>query len=119
MSTAATSSSISPVARFGLTLPSSRRTTCAGGGDHVLGPQPLGGGVRLRGGLGMEDELDQPAAVAQVDEDQPAVVAPAVDPAGDAHGLADAPRVELAAPRVAVRRSRAAASQRDLARCGA
>ena len=31
----------------------------------------------------MEDELDEPGAVAQVDEDQAAVVAAAVHPAGD------------------------------------
>ena len=51
----------------------------------MLGAQPLGGGVRLGGGLGVEDELHEARAVAQVDEDQPAVVAPAVHPAGDAH----------------------------------
>ena len=68
----------------------------------MLGAQALGGRVRLRGGLGMEHELDEPGAVAQVDEDQPAVVAPAVHPAGDAHGLADARGGELAAPGVAV-----------------
>ena len=40
--------------------------------------------VRRRRGLGMEHELDDPGAVAQVDEDQPTVVAAAVHPAGDA-----------------------------------
>jgi hypothetical protein len=50
----------------------------------------------------VEDELDEPRAVAQVDEDQPAVVAAAVDPARDADLLADARGVELAAPGVAV-----------------
>ena len=44
-------------------------------------------------GLGMEDELDEPGAVAQVDEDQAAVVAPAVHPAGHADGRADVARV--------------------------
>ena len=39
---------------------------------------------RLAGVVGVEDELDEPGAVAQVDEDQAAVVAAAVDPAGDA-----------------------------------
>ena len=52
-----------------------------------------------------------PGAVAQVDEDQPAVVAAAVHPAGDAHGLADARGVELAGPGVAVVVARAAASR--------
>ena len=51
----------------------------------------------------MEDELDDPGAVAQVDEDQAAVVAAAMDPAGDAHVLADACGVELAGPGVAIR----------------
>ena len=39
--------------------------------------------VRRRRGLGMEHELHDPGAVAQVDEDQAAVVAAAVHPAGD------------------------------------
>ena len=73
-----------------------------GRGDHVLGAQLLGRRVRLARALRAEDELHEARAVAQVDEDQPAVVAPAVDPAGDAHGLADARRAQLAAPGVAV-----------------
>ena len=40
--------------------------------------------VRLGRRLRVEDELEQPGAVAQVDEDQAAVVAAAVDPAGHA-----------------------------------
>ena len=54
----------------------------------MLGAQRLGGGVRLGRLLGAEHELEQPGAVAQVDEDQPAVVAPAVHPAGHPHALA-------------------------------
>ena len=46
-------SSISPVLRFGLTLPSSRRTTSPARGQHVLGPQLLGQRER-RGDLRME-----------------------------------------------------------------
>ena len=68
----------------------------------MLGAQRLGERVRLGGRLGVEDELDDARAVAQVDEDQAAVVAAAVDPAGDADGLADARGVELAGPGVAV-----------------
>ena len=60
------------------------------GGDHVLGAQRLRGGVRLGRLLRAEHELEQPAAVAQVDEDEPAVVAPAVHPAGHPHALAHA-----------------------------
>ena len=49
----------------------------------------------------MEDELDEPGAVAQVDEDQAAVVAAAVDPAGDPHLGVDPVAQHLAAPGVA------------------
>ena len=49
----------------------------------------------------MEDELHEARAVAQVDEDQPAVVAAAVDPAGHADLVADAGGVEGAGPGVA------------------
>ena len=42
------------------------------------------GRVRVGRGLGVEHELHESRAVAQVDEDQPAVVAAAVHPAGDA-----------------------------------
>ena len=84
-SASVTDSSISPVLRFGLTLPSSRRTISPAALTHVLGPQPLRQRVRLGRRLRMEDELDDAGAVAQVDEDQAAVVAAAVDPAGHAH----------------------------------
>ena len=74
----------------------------AGHADRVLGAQLLGELVRLRRVLGVEDELQDAGAVAQVDEHQAAVVAAAVDPAGHADGVADARGVELAGPRVAV-----------------
>jgi hypothetical protein len=38
----------------------------------------------------VERELQEPGTVAQVDEDDPAVVAPPVHPAGHAHVPADA-----------------------------
>ena len=44
-----------------------------------------------------------PDAVTEVDEHQAAVVAAAVNPARDAHALADAPAQHVPAPRVAVR----------------
>src|SRR6476646_6140314 len=56
----------------------------------------------LGGGLGGEGELDDTGAVAAVAEDQPAVVAPAVHPAGDAHGRVDVAGAQLAGPGVAV-----------------
>ena len=40
--------------------------------------------VSVRCRLRMEDELEDAGAIAQVDEDQPTVVAAAVDPARDA-----------------------------------
>ena len=80
--------------------------------DHVLGAQLLGQRVRVGAVSGWKTSWRMPAAVAQVDEDQAAVVAPAVHPARDADALADARGVELAGPGVAVARSRAAASQR-------
>src|SRR4029079_19395966 len=73
-----------------------------GGGHDVLRAQALGERVRVAGRLGMEDELHDPRAVAQVDEDQAAVVAPPVHPAGHAHGLPDARGGQLATPGVAV-----------------
>ena len=101
-STLATSSSISPVARFGLTLPGSRRTTSPEAEITCSGRSRSAAAWASGRGLRMEGQLHEPGPVAQVDEDQPAVVAAAVDPARDAHGVADAGGVERAAPRVAV-----------------
>ncbi len=75
----------------------------AGGAQHVLGAELVG---RARTAspavVGVEDELDDAGAVAQVDEDQAAVVAAAVDPAGDPRLGVDAVAEHLAAPGVAV-----------------
>jgi hypothetical protein len=67
--------------------------------DHVLGPQRLGGGERV---AGMEDQLHEAGAVAQVDEDEPAVVAAAVHPAGEPDVAARVAGAQVAAPGVAV-----------------
>ena len=56
---------------------------------------------RLGRALGVDDELADPRLVAQVDEDQPAVVAPARNPAGDSDGAADVVEADLAAVEVA------------------
>src|ERR1019366_8569646 len=72
----------------------------AGGGDHVLGPQPVGGGVGLGGGVGMEHELDDSRPFPQVDEDETAVVAAAVHPARDPGLSAGPPGIEMAGPGV-------------------
>ena len=47
--------------------------------------------------VGVEDDLGQAVAVAQVDQDDAAVVAVVVDPAGELHRLLDVGRAELAA----------------------
>src|SRR3954454_6003602 len=72
------------------------------GGDDVLGAQVLGEAERVAGGLRVDDELHDAGAVAQVDEDQAAVVAAAVHPSGQAHLGAAAVGAQLPAPRVAV-----------------
>ena len=109
-STAATAISISPVARFGLTLPGSRRTTSPDAEITCSGRSRSAAACASAADSGWNDELHQPGAVAQVDEDQPAVVAAAVDPAGDADGLADARGAELARTRRRGSRWRAALS---------
>ena len=73
-----------------------------GRGDHVLGSQPVGEIVGASRRLGVEHELHEPGAVSQVDEDQPAVIAPPVYPTGDARSRVEPVLEHLAAPRVAV-----------------
>jgi hypothetical protein len=53
--------------------------------------------VGERGGLGVEDDLGDAEAVAEVEEDEAAVVAAAVDPAHEGDGFAGVGRAELAA----------------------
>ncbi len=63
--------------------------------DDPLGAQRLG---NLEGGaVGIGDHLGKAVVVAQVDEQQPAVVAHAVDPAREADGFADVGRAQRAA----------------------
>jgi hypothetical protein len=50
----------------------------------------------------VEDDLEDPGAIAEIDEDQAAVVAATMDPASDAHFRADVALPQLAAPAVAV-----------------
>ena len=72
-------------------------------GQHVLGAELVGKLEQIGArSVGVEDELDQPRPVAQVDEDQPAVVAAAVDPTGDPHLGVDSIAQHLAAPDVAI-----------------
>ena len=67
----------------------------------MLGAQVLGQREGVAGGLRVYDELHEARAVAQVDEDQPAVVAAAVDPAGHADLGAAARGGQVAGPGVA------------------
>jgi hypothetical protein len=80
--------STSPVSSRSLTIPSGRARTVPVTSHDPLAADPVGG---LQGvaGLGVGDDLDDPAAVAQVEEGDPTVVAAGVDPAGDGDGLAD------------------------------
>ena len=48
--------------------------------DHVLIAEVAAPGLQLGAGVGLEDHLGDPVAVAQVDEDEPAEIAPARPP---------------------------------------
>src|SRR5438270_13417801 len=74
----------------------------SGGADHVLGAQPMSGAVRVGGGVGVKYELDDARAIAQIDEDQAAVIAATVHPAGNTRMGPRALRSQLAAPGIAV-----------------
>ena len=52
--------------------------------DDVLGAERRGDGVGLEGGLGIDDDLGDAVAIAQVQEYQVAQVAATMDPAGEA-----------------------------------
>ena len=56
--------------------------------EHVLVAHALGLGEHL-GGVRIEHDLQQALAVAQIDEDDAAMVAPAMGPAGHRDDLAD------------------------------
>src|SRR5689334_2657074 len=74
----------------------------ADGAEHVLGAQPV---AELEGAavvVGVEDELDDAGAIAQVDEDESAVVAPPVHPARDPRLAPDSVAEHLPAPGVAI-----------------
>ena len=64
----------------------------------------------------IEHDLQQPFAVAQVDEDHPAVIAPAMHPAGDADLLADEGLVDLTAIVGAHGKTRARGAERAMLR---
>ena len=64
------------------------RAHFAGDLEHELAAHPLGDAERLLA-LGIEHHLGETFAIAQVDEDHSAMVAPAMRPAAQRHGLAD------------------------------
>ena len=69
----------------------------ADGGDDVLGADLLAFGVAVGGQLLVEHNLGDAGAVAQIEEDEVAVVAAAVDPAHQDHLLAGVGGAQVAA----------------------
>ena len=57
--------------------------------DHVLITEVARSGLQLGAGVGLEDHLGDPVAVAQVDEDEAAEIAPGVHPAVEHNGMPD------------------------------
>ena len=90
------STSISPDVRDGFTVPSGRAAHAARDGDAEFVAQRLGRGEGL-GAVGVAHDLHEAFAVAQVDEDHAAMVAPAVDPAHHGDGLVEVAAVDAAA----------------------
>ena len=85
-----------PTARLALAVPAGRaRTRPLMRMQNSPRSRSASANTSLR--VRIEHDLQQPFAVAQVDEDHPAVVAPAMHPAGHADFLADEGLVDLAA----------------------
>jgi hypothetical protein len=72
---------------LGIDRPAFAPDDLAGDRDDRFDAQPVEDGQRLRPGAG--DDLGQAVVVAKIDEQHPAMVALAVDPAREAHGGAD------------------------------
>ena len=75
---------MSPVGRRGFSVPGRRFATVPCDGDDELAADPAGDLVGLGRVRLVDDDLGDAVAVAKVEEDQLAVVATAVDPAGQA-----------------------------------
>ena len=75
--------------------------------QHELVAGPVGDGVSGRRLLGVHHDLRHAVAIAQIQEDEMAVVAAAMHPAGHADGAARVVGSQLAAGHVAVRRGEA------------
>ena len=81
----------------GVGLALQTRGDLAGDGDDILRAQAVGLPGHLRVFLGPEDDLGDALAVAQVDENDAAVVAARIDPTGQRGGLAHVGGAELGA----------------------
>ena len=66
-------------------------------GDDVLGARGFGLGVGFGGDFLIEDNLGDAGAIAEIEEDEVAVVAAAVDPTHEGDGLAGVGAAEFAA----------------------
>ncbi len=82
--------------------------------EHELGAQALGLGENL-GAVRIEDDLEQPFAIAQIDEDHAAVIAAPVYPAGNGDFAANRSAVYVAAVMTA-HQSRAPPKRRGMLR---
>ena len=89
--------SISPVGILGLMASLRAQADLADGGDDVLGPHLLALGVAVGRELLVEHDLGDAGAVAQVEEDEVAVIAAAVDPAHQHHLFAGVGGAQCAA----------------------
>ena len=83
-----------------MTVSGARAHDRAAGLDDELVAERVRGLGRGRRVLGVHDDLQDALLVAQVDEDEPAVVAARRDPAGDGQGLADVLGPQRAAAQV-------------------
>ena len=97
MSIVAASTSTSPDARFGIDGARGPRTHAPGDRDAVLVAQRSPPIANVVGAVGIAHDLHDALAVAQIDEDDAAVVAPPVHPAHDGHVLAEIAPVDAAA----------------------
>ena len=87
--TSSANTSTSPEATAGFSLPAGRRLTAPFHLNDPLWAQLLGRPVRRCRQFGIEYYLDDSGAVAQVDENNAAVVAPAADPSGQSAAAVD------------------------------
>ncbi len=93
MSLAATSTS--PVGMSAFSVPAGRFRTLPS--TRITHSERSFSACLKAGRVRVDHDLRQPVVIAQIDEQEPAVIADAVAPAGEARGLADVARAERAA----------------------